>query len=115
MKMGRWITSCRTNRNETVRGTVLGLGRAVGCGRVVYEGTAYQYEYNIKDHLGNVRQVLRDPSSQSFMATMETGLADEEEAAFTQLSESRQLGPEHNVTDGGRALRNSPVGRSVKN
>ena len=41
-------------------------------GRVAYELGTYQYEYHVKDHLGNVRQVLRNPTTQVFMATMET-------------------------------------------
>jgi len=84
-------------------------------GRVAYEDNTYQYEYNVKDHLGNIRQVLRNPTTQSFMATMETGNSTEEEATFSQLSESRQLGPEHNVTDGGDqvAWLNADRGRIV--
>lgn len=35
---------------------------------------------------------------------METENAMEEEATFSQLSESRQLGPEHNVTEGGNQV-----------
>jgi RHS repeat-associated protein len=70
-------------------------------GRVAYELGTYQYEYHVKDHLGNVRQVLRNPTTQVFMATMETENAAEEEATFSQLSESRQSGAEHNVTEGG--------------
>ena len=47
-------------------------------GRVAYEIDTYQYEYHVKDHLGNpprrtsVRQVLRNPTTQVYMATMET-------------------------------------------
>jgi beta-lactamase superfamily II metal-dependent hydrolase len=70
-------------------------------GRVAYELGTYQYEYHVKDHLGNVRQVLRNPTTQVYMATMETENATEEEASFSQLSESRQSGAEHNVTEGG--------------
>ena len=70
-------------------------------GRVAYEDNNYKYEYHVKDHLGNVRQVLRNPTARVFTATMETENATEEEAAFSQLSASRQAGPEHNVTKGG--------------
>ncbi|WP_164675231.1 RHS repeat-associated core domain-containing protein [Anditalea andensis] len=48
--------------------------------------------------------MLRNPTMQGFIATMETENAMEEEATFSQLSESRQLGPEHNVTEGGNQV-----------
>ncbi|MBI0397958.1 RHS repeat-associated core domain-containing protein [Cyclobacterium marinum] len=73
-------------------------------GRVAYELSTYQYEYHVKDHLGNVRQVLRNPTTQVYMATMETENASEEEATFSQLSQSRQLVPEHNVTQNGNQV-----------
>ncbi|MCH7411867.1 DUF6443 domain-containing protein [Belliella sp. R4-6] len=84
-------------------------------GRVVYESNSPIYEYNIKDHLGNVRQVLRVPTGQVFMATMEDFNAEEEETNFTMLSESRQSGLEHNVTEGGNrvAWLNSARGRTL--
>src|SRR5690606_23567935 len=70
-------------------------------GRVAYESSSFRYEYNIKDHLGNVRQVVRAPQTGGFMATMEMSAAEEEEVQFEQLPESRQGGAEHNVTPGG--------------
>ncbi len=70
-------------------------------GRVAYEGGSPVYEYFVKDHLGNVRQVIRNPETELLMATMELGNAEEEEQYFDQLQASRQLGPEHNVTPGG--------------
>ncbi|MCH7411523.1 DUF6443 domain-containing protein, partial [Belliella sp. DSM 111904] len=84
-------------------------------GRVVYETGGSFYEYNIKDHLGNVRQVMRVPTAQGFMATMEDTHAAEEEDNFTMLSESRQSGVEHNVTEGGNkvAWLNSARGRTL--
>ncbi len=65
------------------------------------EGGQPIYEYFVKDHLGNVRQVLRAPETASFMATMETDVAIEEEEHFHQLEESRQADFRHNVTVGG--------------
>jgi RHS repeat-associated protein len=84
-------------------------------GRVAYEIGTYQYEYFIKDHLGNVRQVLRNPSTQVYMATMETQNAETEEQEFTQVEVSRHLSPEHNKTVGGNqaAWLNANRGRMV--
>jgi len=73
-------------------------------GRVTLEENTYQYDYFVKDHLGNVRQVLRNPSIQLFMATMEIENATEEEATFSLLAASRQAGTEHNVTEGGNQV-----------
>lgn len=73
-------------------------------GRVVYESNLPVYEFNVRDHLGNVRQVLRTPSSQIYMATMEDSNASEEEQNFTMMAESRQSGVEHNVTAGGNKV-----------
>src|SRR5690606_23790851 len=63
-------------------------------GRVAYESSSFRYEYNIKDHLGNVRQVVRAPETGGFMATMELSASEEEEIQFEQLPESRQGGAE---------------------
>jgi hypothetical protein len=69
-------------------------------GRIVAEGNQLWSEFFVKDHLGNVRQVLRAPTSQSHVATMEPGAAVMEEQQFSMVSESRQTEPEHNVTVG---------------
>ena len=84
-------------------------------GRIAYESGQYQYEYFTKDHLGNVRQVLRAPDVSSRMATMEMAVAPEEEMQFEQLSETRQSGAEHNVTPGGNQVvwLNAGRGRSL--
>ncbi|WP_425637958.1 DUF6443 domain-containing protein [Algoriphagus yeomjeoni] len=84
-------------------------------GRLVAEVDGLWGEYYLKDHLGNIRQVLRAPTSQSFMATMETQNAEAEEMAFSMVSESRQTEPEHNVTVGGNqvAWLNANRGRMV--
>jgi len=52
-------------------------------GRVAVEAGNYNYEYNIKDHLGNIRQVLRNPIPNARLATMESGNAEAEEQEFT--------------------------------
>jgi hypothetical protein len=84
-------------------------------GRMVAEGEALWSEFYVKDHLGNVRQVLRSPVSQEYIATMEFGRAASEEEAFSMVSESRQTEPEHNVTVGGNqvAWLNANRGRMV--
>ncbi|MBN3584561.1 hypothetical protein JYB64_19375 [Algoriphagus aestuarii] len=84
-------------------------------GRLVAEPDGLWGEYYLKDHLGNIRQVLRAPTSQTFMATMETQNAGTEEVQFSMVSESRQTEPEHNVTTGGNkvAWLNANRGRMV--
>jgi hypothetical protein len=84
-------------------------------GRSVAEADGLWGEYFLKDHLGNNRQVLRAPTSQSFMATMETQNAETEEEQFSQVSASRQTEPAHNVTVGGNqvAWLNADRGRMV--
>nr|MBI1229209.1 hypothetical protein [Cytophagales bacterium] len=70
-------------------------------GRVVLESGAYHYEYFIKDHLGNVRQVIRPQVTETLLATMETNRSSVEEKEFERVRESRQSGQEHNTTPGG--------------
>ncbi len=84
-------------------------------GRIVAEENQLWSEFYVKDHLGNVRQVLRSPTVQAFTATMETGRAASEELEFSMVSESRQTEPEHNVTEGGNkvAWLNADRGRMV--
>ncbi|MBN3584966.1 hypothetical protein JYB64_21470, partial [Algoriphagus aestuarii] len=84
-------------------------------GRIVAEANGLWGEYYVKDHLGNVRQVLRAANSQTLMATMETQNAGTEEVQFSMVSESRQTEPEHNVTMGGNkvAWLNANRGRMV--
>jgi RHS repeat-associated protein len=84
-------------------------------GRFVAEADTLWSEFYVKDHLGNVRQVLRSPISQVYIATMENGRAASEEKAFSMVSESRQTEPAHNVTVGGNqvAWLNANRGRMV--
>ncbi|SDA79698.1 RHS repeat-associated core domain-containing protein [Algoriphagus alkaliphilus] len=72
-------------------------------GRATFENSAFQYEFFIKDHLGNVRQVVRAPQSALRIATMEPEKAEEEEELFDNIRESRQGASEHNKTPGGYA------------
>ena len=70
-------------------------------GRVTYESGVNQYEYFVKDHLGNVRQVLRQPKTETKFATMESQHVLKEQEDFSGLNASRQTDPEQNVTTGG--------------
>jgi|GEM_PF-679510 len=70
-------------------------------GRVAYESGVYQYDYFVKDHLGNVRQVLRRPVIETKLATLESEHAAQEQANFSGLSSSRQTDAAQNVTPGG--------------
>jgi hypothetical protein len=65
------------------------------------EPTGLFYEYYLKDHLGNVRQVLRNSTANFRIATMEQANAEEEESTFTQIKPTRKREPKHNVTQGG--------------
>jgi hypothetical protein len=72
-------------------------------GRVANENSTLTYEFFIKDHLGNVRQVVRAPQTAYRLATMEQEKAEEEEKLFQNIKESRQGASEHNKTPGGYA------------
>ena len=84
-------------------------------GRVVSEPNGLFYEYYLKDHLGNVRQVLRNSSANFRIATMEQANAAEEESTFTQIKPTRKREPKHNVTQGGQevAWLNASMGEMV--
>lgn len=85
-------------------------------GRVVYESGQPIYEFYIKDHLGNIRQVLRPSSLSNFrVATMESESVEEESQYFQGIKESRQSDQRHNVTKGGRqvAWLNAGRGRTL--
>ncbi|WP_199856383.1 DUF6443 domain-containing protein [Lunatibacter salilacus] len=73
-------------------------------GRAVLENNTYHYEYYIKDHLGNVRQVIRPQVTETLLATMELNRSTVEEKEFERVRESRQSGAEHNVTPGGNNI-----------
>ncbi len=81
-------------------------------GRAAYEGSAFQYEFFVRDHLGSVRQVIRAPVSGMRIATMEPENAEEEEKYFENIRESRQGAAEHNKTPGGYATAWLNAGRN---
>ncbi|MCC3157164.1 DUF5675 family protein [Hymenobacter sp. 15J16-1T3B] len=51
--------------------------------------TRYSYEYTIKDHLGNLRVAFRPGDRARYRATLEPALADQEEAQFDYVRETR--------------------------
>lgn len=73
-------------------------------GRIVAENSELWNDYYMKEHLGNVRLVLRSPVSQVYLATRENGRATAEEEAFSMVSESRQTEPANNMTEGGNQV-----------
>jgi YD repeat-containing protein len=74
-------------------------------GRVAYESGTPRYEFFVKDHLGNVRQVIRGPQGGAYrIATMEPENEESEKEYFENITESRQGAAEHNVTEGGYAV-----------
>jgi RHS repeat-associated protein len=74
-------------------------------GRVAYESGTPRYEFFVKDHLGNVRQVIRAAEGSTIMmATMEPENEEKEKTYFENITESRQGAMEHNVTEGGYAV-----------
>jgi YD repeat-containing protein len=73
-------------------------------GRIAVESGSLYYEYYVKDHLGNVRQVLRNPTPNARIATMEQANAEEEESQFTQIKSTRRNEPKHNITQGGQEV-----------
>src|SRR5690606_37355276 len=59
-------------------------------GRVVMTGGAPEYQYHLKDHLGNVRLTFTTaPEAQSTTATLEPENAGDEYAAFVGYSTAR--------------------------
>lgn len=75
-----------------------------GCRVGKSESNGLFYEYYLKDHLGNVRQVLRNPTANFRIATMEQANAAEEESTFTQIKPTRKREPKHNITQGGQEV-----------
>ncbi|WP_202927936.1 DUF6443 domain-containing protein [Cyclobacterium roseum] len=70
-------------------------------GTAVWEKGKWVPEFFIRDHLGNVRQVLRKPVSSTVLASMEPGNSKEENKHFEGVDQTRQAGVEHNSTPGG--------------
>jgi RHS repeat-associated protein len=63
-------------------------------GRITYNNSTskYEYQYHLKDHLGNVRLTFTsDPKSISFPGTFESELASPEEDYYYGIQESREL------------------------
>ncbi|RPD39784.1 RHS repeat-associated core domain-containing protein [Chitinophaga barathri] len=73
------------------------LGHEEGRIRTVFESgqpLQYEYDYFVKDHLGNVRVVLTEQDDFSmYMASMETESAAKENALFSNIDASRASKP----------------------
>ena len=60
-------------------------------GRVMPDGGNWEYQYHLKDHLGNVRLTITSKQeSYTYLATMETELATNEEQLFGNVALTRQ-------------------------
>lgn len=69
-------------------------------GRALPDSTSYEYQYHIKDHLGNVRSTVAAKSREiTILATMESGRAAYEAQFFGNLDNSRQTLLSANHTD----------------
>jgi RHS repeat-associated protein len=63
-----------------------------GEGRVVKNGSAWDYEYFHKDHLGNTRVVYGyQKQVDEYKATMESALAQTEESDFANVAETQKI------------------------
>jgi RHS repeat-associated protein len=88
-------------------------------GRIVLETGTPEYQYNITDHLGNVRVTFTSASggtmASTYMATMESEYDTLETTAFDNITETRQIDVLNNHTPGGKASArlNAAEGKTV--
>ncbi|WP_223816249.1 DUF6443 domain-containing protein [Adhaeribacter rhizoryzae] len=62
-------------------------------GRALYQPNAtnkWQYEYHLKDHLGNLRVAFAEGTTTTMIATMEASRAAEEDTVFTNVAQTRK-------------------------
>ena len=79
-------------------------------GRVVpkSDGSGYAYYYDLRDHLGNTRVTFSSEMvTDSYLATMELELANDEEVLFGNVADTRQLDQLTNSTQSSIPLPNS--------
>ena len=78
-------------------------------GRVVMTGATPEYQYHLKDHLGNVRVTVSTVEQvETFMATMEAAEANTEQGEFLRYDESVKVTArlfDHTHRDGARATK----------
>lgn len=90
-------------------------------GRALYEPATdqvWRYEYHLKDHLGNLRVSFVEEVTTSSQATMEMMAAQQEEAEFGHVAETRHLDRGRSRSGSHAALlgagRNRPLGPSKR-
>ncbi|GGG59930.1 DUF6443 domain-containing protein [Hymenobacter glacieicola] len=97
-------TSTGTRTIQYASGFVYGQGAnvfvATPTGRALYEPARPQadkwvQEYHLRDHQGSLRLALRGGGTTLLRATMEASNSVQEEQAFANLAETRQLDPAH--------------------
>jgi len=65
-------------------------------GRILKYGTNYEYEYHLKDHLGNTRLTFGNlHDTEVFLATMEPEKSSTEEAQFVNVNNTRNTANNH--------------------
>ncbi len=81
-------------------------------GRTVKESEGFFYEYNLTDHLGNVRVVVAEPEVIEYLATMETENAEYDEGVFANVAATRWPGANHtpNGNESSRVSNRQPIG-----
>ncbi|MEO1053834.1 MAG: RHS repeat-associated core domain-containing protein [Bacteroidota bacterium] len=85
-------------------------------GRIVPDDGHYEYQYHLRDHLGNVRTTFTtEPETITYLATMEYGNAQEEETLFSGVAETRGTQPLASQSPDKVAILNAnqPVGPSI--
>jgi RHS repeat-associated protein len=87
-----------------------------GAGRVgaytITRNQTWEGRYELTDHLGNVRVVFRKPLYDTKWATLENGVAADEEAYFQNLLRTRASGTSRTGSNAARlnAQENTPIG-----
>jgi|GEM_PF-2062528 len=88
-------------RSDTLHEVQHDLGRLVPI-VAGSNSTSWEYQYNLADHLGNVRSTITSQvTTRTYIATMESTNAEQEEGIFMGLVQRRITMPLANTTPGG--------------